>query len=282
MFFVIGGGMIFAGKLTVGFFIIVMQYFLRLLNSLDNMLEFGDEYRKMLIAKKQLLELCDLPNSLEGNILIRKIDNIAIHNVKVNIEDKILHEKPINFSLQKGNIYQITGKNGSGKTSLLLTLTGVYKGNYTGKILVNGYELRDINILELRKQCVSCMMQNEYLQEITIKEYVTTYLSLTEVESILDIPSFQPIFNGEKFNLKKFYENKLNELSGGERQIIQFFVTITKLDTSLLILDESFSNIAAFIDHYLPDLFEELSRHCIILLVTHRPIEKLACKYIPT
>lgn len=102
--------MIFAGKLTVGFFIIVMQYFLRLLNSLDNMLEFGDEYRKMLIAKKRLLELCDLPNSLEGNILIRKIDNIAIHNVKVNIEDKILHEKPINFSLQKGNIYQITGK----------------------------------------------------------------------------------------------------------------------------------------------------------------------------
>lgn len=58
-------------------------------------------------------------------------------------------------------------------------------------------------------------------------------------------------------------------------------MTITKTDTSLLILDESFSNIAAFIDHYLPDLFEELSRHCIILLVTHRPIEKLACKYIP-
>ena len=56
-------------------------------------------------------------------------------------------------------------------------------------------------------------------------------------------------------------------------------MTITKTDTSLLILDESFSNIAAFIDHYLPDLFEELSRHCII---THRPIEKLACKYIPT
>lgn len=86
-----------------------------------------------------------------------------------------------------------------------MTLTGVYKGNYTGKILVNGYELRDINTLELRKQCVSCMMQNEYLQEITIKEYVTTYLSLTEVESILDIPSFQPIFNGEKFKLIIIY-----------------------------------------------------------------------------
>ncbi|EOT44359.1 ATP-binding cassette domain-containing protein [Enterococcus columbae] len=276
VFFVMGGSMIFSGQLTIGYFITVMQYFWRLLTSLDNMMEFGDEYRKMLVAKNRLLELCDLPAANVGEIVVKEISSIAFNDVNIMINGKALYIQPLTFSLTKNNIYQLIGKNGAGKTSLLLTLVGVYKQNYTGEILLNGQQLSSINDLALRNDCISYMLQNEYMQDILVEEYLTTFLTIAEVEKLLDSPTFKPIFTGEKFNLRKKYQSKMSELSGGERQIIQFFVTITKPNTTLLLLDETFANVDSFFDNQLPALFDDLKKNKIIVLITHRMIQNLA------
>ena len=67
----------------------------------------------------------------------------------------------------------------------------------------------------------------------------------------------------------------MGELSGGERQIIQLLVCLSKPNASLIILDESFSNINSNFDENISNLLNELCKSAIIIIVSHRKIENL-------
>ena len=67
------------------------------------------------------------------------MEAIRFDNITKAFGKKVIANKDISFSIEKGLVYSLLGENGSGKTSLMNVLVGIYKQD-TGKVFVNGEE----------------------------------------------------------------------------------------------------------------------------------------------
>ncbi len=68
------------------------------------------------------------------------MDAIRFENITKTFGKKVVASNNVSFSIEKGKIYSLLGENGSGKTSLMNVLVGIYKQD-SGKIYVNGEEV---------------------------------------------------------------------------------------------------------------------------------------------
>lgn len=279
-FFVIGAGMIFVGRLSVGFFVAIMQYFMKMLSYLEQILSFQLIYQEYQIAKGRMNEILNLPEDDKGQQELRQIEQIQLSNVNIMIREGMLYKQPVTLNFVPGTIYQLVGENGVGKSTLLYTLIGVYQDNFGGHISYNGYSIDELNTDVLRDKAISAMLQNEQTQEITVGEFLTTYLSMEDLEKILCEPEYQSLLLAAQFSIRDLLSVRLSELSGGQRQLLQFLVAVTKPDSSLLILDEPFSNLHEGLDDSIAQILNKLKESKIVLLVTHKFIEGLELKKV--
>jgi len=130
--------------------------------------------------------------------------------------------KNINFSVNKGEIFGIVGKNGTGKTTLLRILAGIYKPD-SGKVVVNG------SVTPFLSLGVG------FNPAMTAKDNVTQYgilLGLHKKE-ILDRIDWIMEFA----ELKKFEDTKLKNFSSGMRARLAFSTAI-QVDPDILLIDE--------------------------------------------
>ena len=68
------------------------------------------------------------------------MDAIRFENITKAFGKKVIASNNISFSIEKGKIYSLLGENGSGKTSLMNVLVGIYKQD-SGKVFVNDVEV---------------------------------------------------------------------------------------------------------------------------------------------
>ncbi|GAB6386332.1 ATP-binding cassette domain-containing protein [Enterococcus cecorum] len=280
-FFVIGAGLIFVGRLSVGFFIAIMQYFMKMLSYLEQILSFQLIYQEYQIAKSRMNEILNLPEDDKGQQELSQIEQIQLSDVNIMIKEGMLYKQPLTLNFVPGNIYQLVGENGVGKSTLLYTLIGVYQDIFQGRISYNGYSISEVNTTLLREKEISMMLQNEQNQEIAVGEFLTTYLSMEELEKILSEPEYQSLLLAAQFSIRDLLSVRLSELSGGQRQLLQFLVAVTKPNTSLLILDEPFSNLHDTLDKSIVRILNSIKEEKIVLLVTHRTIDGIDIQNVP-
>ena len=68
------------------------------------------------------------------------MENIRFENITKVFGKKVVANKDISFSIEKGEVFCILGENGSGKTTLLNVLAGIYKQD-AGKVYIEGEEV---------------------------------------------------------------------------------------------------------------------------------------------
>ena len=68
------------------------------------------------------------------------MEAIRFENITKQFGKKVVANKDISFSIESGKIYSLLGENGSGKTSLMNVLAGIYKQD-SGRIFINGEEV---------------------------------------------------------------------------------------------------------------------------------------------
>ena len=73
-------------------------------------------------------------------------------------------------------------------------------------------------------------------------------------------------------NTSNILNRKIDSLSGGEFQLLNLLLTLSKPDTDIIILDEPFSNISTNIYQTLLDILNKLSEDKIIIIISHDSI----------
>ena len=68
------------------------------------------------------------------------MEAVRFENITKSFGKKVVANKDVSFSIEKGKIYSLLGENGSGKTSLMNVLVGIYKQD-SGKVYINGEEV---------------------------------------------------------------------------------------------------------------------------------------------
>ena len=167
------------------------------------------------------------------------------------------------FEVPKGSIFGLLGPNGAGKTSLIRIITTI-TGADSGKILLDGEPLnldhpKDIGYMPEERGLYKKMKVGEQLL------YLAQLKGLSKSESKQHLKYWL-----EKFDIMDWWDKKIEELSKGMQQKIQFIATVVH-DPKLLILDEPFSGLDPINTNLIKDEIYELNQKGkSIIFSTHR------------
>lgn len=168
----------------------------------------------------------------------------------------------LSFDVYKGETFGFLGSNGSGKTTTMRALLGIYRPT-TGKLLVNGREFDPSNSSDIG--------------------YLPEERGLYKKESVIDTMTYFGQLKGlekrearewsmdylERVELADKYKTKIDKLSGGQQQKVQLGVTIMN-NPKVLVLDEPTKGFDPVNRRLLLDLVEEQRTNgSTIIYITH-------------
>ena len=149
----------------------------------------------------------------------------------------------LNFELKGKGVYQISGENGSGKTTIVKLLCGLLD-KYDGEILYNGRSIRNMSSANIRN-IVSVMSQNVFLFDDTLENnilYGNKEIDENKYTEICSLLKINEIYLSRGMTKDMTVGSMGNKLSGGEKQKIALARTMMK-NTDVIIFDEAISNI---------------------------------------
>ena len=172
-----------------------------------------------------------------------KLENV---NYKYPLEEKNTL-KNINIEIKKGEFWAVIGKNGSGKTTLCNILRrfvpDFYKGELTGKITLEGKELKDYSQKEI-VQKIGFVFQNPFTQisgvKNTVFEEIAYGLENLGIEREIIISEVEKIL--KLLEIEKLRDKNPYNLSGGQKQRVAL-ASIIAMNPDILVIDEPTSQL---------------------------------------
>lgn len=185
---------------------------------------------------------------------------VEVRHFKMNFGDKSVITD-LSFTVQKGEIFGLLGANGSGKTTTVRALLGLYEPT-AGELLINGEKFDSEN------------------HKITVG-YLPEERGLYRKESIIDTMIYFGTLKGlsdprgwslkylKRVGLEDKINEKIEKLSSGQQQKVQLGITIMS-EPKLLILDEPTKGFDPMNRRLLMEIIEELHKKgTSIIMITH-------------
>ena len=213
----------------------------------------------------------------ESLIKIDKIRKIEFYNVSFRYREELPYVlEKINCTINEDDKIVIVGGNGSGKSTFIKLLCGLYD-EYEGDILINGLSLRSIDKISYRKK-LGVVFQDYVKYEFNLRDS----LLLGNGEILENELNFQ-VKNIQKKGIISFVDklpkgldttlgskfDKGIQLSGGEWQQVSFVRTLIK-DAEVCIFDEPSSALDVITEENMYKLLKEKMCQSICILITHR------------
>lgn len=197
-----------------------------------------------------------------------RLENVTkAYSGKVAVND-------VSFGIPRGSIFGLLGPNGAGKTSMIRMITGITAPD-KGKILFDGEPLSPAHIAR-----TGYMPEERGLyKKMKVREHLIYLLRLKDC-SLSDARTFTDKWM-EKLGMSDWANKKIQDLSKGMQQKVQFVATVAH-GPSLLILDEPFSGLDPINTKLIEDEIRDLKKNgSTIIFSTHRmeQVEEL-CEHI--
>ena len=199
--------------------------------------------------------------------ILYKLKNINLNYLLNGNNIKIL--KNINFEIKKNERIAIIGESGSGKTSLLMLMSGLEKPT-NGSIVFDKEDLSKINekrTTEIRRKKIGLIFQQFFLiPNYTALENVMFPMQINKIDNEKE----KAISILEDFGLVNRKNNLPSELSGGEQQRVAIARAIS-FDPEVVLADEPTGNLDRKNTELVSNLLLEYSRkkRICLILVTH-------------
>jgi len=180
---------------------------------------------------------------------------IEFQNVSKRYDDGTLAVKDLDLTVQKGEIFVLIGPSGCGKTTTMKMVNRLID-HTDGKILIDGKEIYQFDIYELRRNIGYVLQQIALFPHLTVEENISVVPDLL----LMNIAGLDPVLR----------EKKPTELSGGQQQRVGVLRALAA-DPEVILMDEPFSALDPISRGQLQDdvkrLNDELGK--TILFVTH-------------
>mgnify|MGYP006266153895 CR=1 FL=1 len=181
----------------------------------------------------------------------------------------------VSFTLRKGEKLALVGENGAGKTTLVKLLARLYDPT-EGRILVDGIDLRQIDLTSLRRN-IGIIFQDYIRFQLKAKENIAVgNIEQLQQQDFIEDAAQKSMANEVIDQLPERYEQFLGkrfkdgvDLSGGQWQKVALGRAYMR-DAQLLILDEPTSALDARAEHEVFLRFSELIAGKTAVLISHR------------
>jgi len=181
----------------------------------------------------------------------------------------------LNFTLRPAEKLALVGENGAGKSTLVKLLARLYDPT-EGRILLDGYDLKEYDLTELR-QHIGIIFQDFLRYQMTFSQNIAAgNIDEKANEELIRASARQSLADELAQRLPGGYNQMLGkrfsdgvELSGGEWQKVAIARAYMR-DAQLLILDEPTSALDARAEYQVFERFTELTRGKMAVLISHR------------
>jgi len=198
---------------------------------------------------------------------------LELHEVVKQYENHIAVDG-VSFNVPRGSIFGLLGPNGAGKTSIIRIITTITRAD-SGKVLLDGEPLNNshpaqIGYMPEERGLYKKMGVGEHLLYLARLKGLSSKKAKEELDYWM-----------EKFEIKDWWNKKIEELSKGMQQKVQFIATVVH-QPKLLILDEPFSGLDPINTNLIKDEIYSLNQQGVsIIFSTHRmeQVEEI-CKEI--
>jgi ATP-binding cassette subfamily B protein len=280
---VIGVRHVQAGVLSLGSLLLVMGYLAQLYKPLETISRQVTKLQSYIASAERacalLDSLADVPERPSARPLRRAVGRISFEHVSFAYgAERVLDD--ISFDIAAGTAVGIVGRTGAGKTTMMNLLARFYDPT-SGRILLDGIDLRDYRVADLRRQ-FALVLQEPVLFSTTIGENIAYARSDSTQDEII---AAAKAANAHDFIacLPEGYETAVGErgltLSGGERQRISLARAFLK-DAPILILDEPTSAVDTATEAGIIESLERLIAGRTSFIIAHRPSTIRHCDLI--
>ncbi len=181
---------------------------------------------KIALDKIAKLELDDYKEHFEKTNFIKDWRQISFKNTSFSYDDNF-HLNPVNLELKKGELIFLIGKNGSGKSTFCMLLTGLFKPS-EGEIFVDDMKIDDDN-LDIYRSLVSAVFSDFHLFTKTLakekfadEEKIASWLEFLELKGKTRVED---------------HELVLTKLSTGQKKRLAMLIALLE-ERDILVLDE--------------------------------------------
>ncbi len=178
--------------------------------------------------------------------------------------------KDVSFHIAPKQVVAFVGATGAGKTTILQLIVRNYDIQ-KGQILIDGHDIREIDIKSLRRG-IGQMLQDVFLFSGSIKSNINLRDDSISDEAIIDACKY---VNADSFidKLDKGLDTEVNEggnnFSSGQRQLLSFARTVVH-KPQILILDEATANIDTETEQIIQESLLKMMNIGTMLIVAHR------------
>lgn len=262
------------GTLTIGTLYIFINYIKHFFEPIQALAEQFGTLQSSIAASEKIFSILD-----EKPEIVSPENPVPVESLKGEIEFKnvwFAYEKDeyvlkdISFKIKPGEKVAFVGATGAGKTSIL-NLMGRYYDVQMGQILIDGVDIKDIDLDTLRGD-IGQVLQDVFIFTGDIRENITLRNENISDEEMIEASKY---VNADYFidKLPRKYDEPVTErgatFSAGQRQLLSFARTLA-YDPKILVLDEATANIDTETESLITEALEKLMKGRTTIMVAHR------------
>ena len=269
-----GGNSVINGDITAGALVAFLTYAVNISNPIKRLSKVIAHIQRALAAADRVFNVLDMPELIKNVPKAKELPhvkgNVEFQNVSFtyDTEEPILNN--VSFKAEPGQVVALVGPSGAGKSTVASLLPRFYEVT-DGKIIVDGYDIREVTMESLREQ-VGIVPQETMLFNGTVYDNIL-YGRLDATKE--EIEAAAKAANAHHFimELPNGYDTQLGDrgvnMSGGQRQRIAIARAILK-DPQILILDEATSALDTQSERVVQEALDRLMVGRTSFVIAHR------------
>lgn len=269
-----GGQQVIAGSISVGDVTAYILYLGMLMMPIQRLGMLVNLISRTISAGGRVLEILDTGSAVAEKAdaveLGRVKGEVSFQNVSFSYSDMGPALKNISFEVKPGQLVALLGGSGSGK-STMANLLGRFYDVGSGKITVDGIDIRDVTLSSLRRNVVAAQ-QDVFLFSATIQENIAYGAKDAKLAQIIEVARAAYLHDFIQA-LPEGYDTWVGErgdtLSGGEKQRLSIARTLL-VNPAILILDDSTASVDAETEKLIRRALDRLIKGRTTFIITHR------------
>ncbi len=268
--------MAYKGFIAIGLIVTFQGFFAMIINAVNSILTVYPELNRGIDSIQSLGEILECPD-IELNEGRKKVSKVNGHFIFENINFSYTNnnEKALyDFSLEvkPGESIAIIGESGSGKSTLMNLIIG-YRRPSTGKILLDGHNMQEIDLRTYRRH-LAVVPQNTLLFSGSIRENILYGIERSDISDnylnkIIEMAKLDEVINNLPDGLDTLIGEHGDKLSGGQKQRIAIARAIIR-NPSVIIFDEATSSLDIESEKYIHDSIKKIIKGRTAFIVAHR------------
>jgi ATP-binding cassette, subfamily B, multidrug efflux pump len=280
----VGGYYLMEHRITLGDFIALNTYYMMLMWPIAALGWILNLYQRGVASVRRVEEICQHEEERAGGTDPAPVKgHITFDRVTV-VKDGRTILKDVTFALEAREKLLVVGPTGSGKSTLLSLILG-FDQEYSGTILVDGRDIRQLSLSALRK-AIAIVPQEPFLYSMSIAENVappdrdgpTRYEQDPVNEhpgvglgNLIDMVNMREEIERFEAGINTVVGERGIVLSGGEKQRLTFARALA-VEPRVLLLDDPLTHVDGYTEHLIWQRVSSLFENLTVLVVSSRPV----------